>query len=92
MKIKLVNGIECIRRESVVGHVEEIQNWNGTPNYTAQVIRLIDQDVRTGAIVKQAFTWRYTNRRMDSWKYGKPCQTIELAKAAYYAWLETWGN
>jgi hypothetical protein len=87
MKTKLINGKQCVRRESVVGNVEELQFWTGTPNYTAQVIRLIDQCVETGETIKEAFTWRYTNRRMDEWIYGKPAKTQEAARDAYRAWI-----
>jgi len=86
MKTKLINGKQCVRREAVVVHVDELQFWDGTPPYTAQVIRLIDQCVETGEIVKEAFTWRYTNQRMNEWIYGKPAQTQEAARDAYRAW------
>lgn len=90
MKTKLINGKQCVRREAVCGHVEEMQFWTGTPNYTAQIVSLVDQDIQTGEIVKQAYTWRYTNRRMSNWIYGKPQRTQEDARTAYHAWLETW--
>jgi hypothetical protein len=87
MATKFVNGKQCVRRESVLGHVEELQFWTGTPNYTAQVIRLIDQCVDTGETVKEAFTWRYTNRRLDKWIYGKPAKTVDEARAAYWTFI-----
>jgi hypothetical protein len=86
MKTKLINGKQCVRRESVVGNVEEFQFWTGTPNYTAQIIRLIDQCIETGETIREAFTWRYTNRVMSEWIYGKPTQTQDTARTAYYEW------